>query len=123
LLSTIEQARPSLSLSANKKKRALCNASNTSSSSSSATTTSSTKQVYYGRPEEDIPGGWPDGWMKRTFQRPGGQKQRFDRYWYTPQMQYKLRSIVEIKKFMQYLKDSNGDEETAYAYLKGLQRS
>jgi hypothetical protein len=66
-----------------------------------------------GAPDEPLEGGWPTGWIKRVFERKGGAtKGQSDRYWYTPIAAYKLRSMVQVKKFLAALADG-GDEETA----------
>jgi hypothetical protein len=81
---------------------------------------SAANEVYCGAPDEPIDGGWPTGWTKRTFERKSGaSKGHTDRYWYTPQKEYKLRSMVEVKRFMAFVKDTNGDEELAWEYFKG----
>jgi hypothetical protein len=78
------------------------------------------KEVSCGAPDEPIDGGWPPGWTKRTFERKSGASKRHtDRYWYTPQKEYKLRSMVEVKRFMAFVKDTNGDEELPWEYFKG----
>jgi hypothetical protein len=60
-----------------------------------------------------LEGGWPTGWIRRIFERKGGAtKGQSDRYWYTPIAAYKLRSMVQVKKFLAALADG-GDEETA----------
>lgn len=66
----------------------------------------------------EIPGG-SEGWRKRTFERQSGAtKGGTDHYWYTPIHEYKLRSAKEIQRFMEYMADSNGDEEKAWRRFK-----
>lgn len=36
-----------------------------------------------------------------------------DRYWFTPAKKYRLRSMVEVKKFLENLKRTGGDEVQA----------
>jgi hypothetical protein len=81
----------------------------------------SAKEIWFGTPGPDeIPGGWPEGWTKRTFERQSGEsKGHTDSYWYTPILKMKLRSIKEIKRFMGYLHDSSGDEAQAWKICKG----
>lgn len=77
-------------------------------------------EVSCGPPDEPIEGGWPDGWIKRTFERQSGAtKGSRDRYWYTPITQKKLRSMVEVKRFMTALQEGGGDEGYAWKKLKG----
>jgi uncharacterized protein (DUF427 family) len=54
--------------------------------------------------------------------RVGGESKRHhDRYWYSPKEKIKLRSIVEIRKFMKSLKESKGDELKAKSIYKSIQ--
>lgn len=70
--------------------------------------------VWAGPPDEDIDGGWPKGWMKRVFARKNGaSKGSTDRYWYSPKESFKLRSMVQVKKFLKALKETKGDEKMA----------
>ena len=81
----------------------------------------SAKMVFSGLPDEPLPGGWPDGWTKKVFQRASGEsKGHTDRYWFTPINQFKLRSMVEVNKFMQALEQTNGDEVAAKKIFKSV---
>ena len=70
----------------------------------------------------DLKGGWPRGWVKRRFRRLNGKTAgQTDNYWYTPKKGYKLRSMVEVRKFMLALmlhKDDKDDETLAYKNFK-----
>jgi Methyl-CpG binding domain len=77
------------------------------------------KMIFEGPPDEHINGGWPEGWMKRTFERKGGAtKGQTDRYWYTPKNKYKLRSMAEVARFISALEQRNGDENAAWKLFK-----
>mmetsp|Transcript_33336 Transcript_33336/g.78678 ORF Transcript_33336/g.78678 Transcript_33336/m.78678 type:complete len:346 (-) Transcript_33336:285-1322(-) len=70
--------------------------------------------VWEGIPDEDIDGGWPEGWVKRLYARKtGATKGATDRYWYSPKEKIRLRSMVQVKKFMRALEDTKGDESKA----------
>jgi hypothetical protein len=78
-------------------------------------------EVFHGPPDEPLEGGWPPGWTKKVYERAGGDiqtKGRQDRYWYTPGHQYKLRSLVEVKRFIQALQAYSGDETKAFSEIK-----
>jgi len=77
--------------------------------------------IFEGVPDEPLAGGgsWPKGWIKRVFERKGGATNgRADRYWYTPIQAYKLRSMVEVKRFLDALAAANGDEPKAKQTMK-----
>lgn len=75
--------------------------------------------IWEGEPNEKIEGGWPDGWVKKIFARKhGASKGATDRYWYSPNKKIKLRSLVEVKKFLKALIDTNGDEQKAKKLMK-----
>ena len=70
--------------------------------------------IWTGVPDEPLEGGWPMGWMKKIFVRKSGASAgHTDRYWYTPECQYKLRSMVEVRKFLENLRTCKGDEVAA----------
>lgn len=76
-------------------------------------------EVWSGKPDEPLAGGWPDGWTKKVFERPSGKtKGTKDGYWYTPVTKRKLRSMTEVKNFMAALLTSKGDEEAAWKIFK-----
>ena len=86
----------------------------------SPSTRSPAQEVWSGPPDEAIPGGWPDGWTKKLFERPTGKtKGTKDRYWYSPKTQKKFRSMIEVNRFMDALKQANGDEDRAWKIFKG----
>lgn len=56
------------------------------------------KMLSEGPPTESLEGGWPEGWVKRVYERASGAtKGSTDKYWYSPINGIKLRSIVEGK--------------------------
>jgi len=53
-------------------------------------------------------------WVKEVYERKqGASKGAKDRYWYSPKEKYKLRSLVQVKRFLKALSASNGDEVIA----------
>jgi hypothetical protein len=80
--------------------------------------------IWEGTPEEKFPdklcpNGWPDGWIKRVYERlSGSTKGQHDRYWYTPQYGYKLRSMTEVRNFFACLELVDGDEKLAWRCIK-----
>mmetsp|Transcript_22394 Transcript_22394/g.47419 ORF Transcript_22394/g.47419 Transcript_22394/m.47419 type:complete len:322 (-) Transcript_22394:601-1566(-) len=70
--------------------------------------------IWEGVPDEELDGGWPDGWIKKTFARKNGaSKGTSDRYWFSPKEKFKFRSMVQVKKFIRALKGAKGDEMKA----------
>jgi len=70
--------------------------------------------VWTGLPDENMDGGWPKGWVKKIFARKNGAtKGSTDRYWYSPKEKFKLRSMVQVKKFLKALAVTKGDEKKA----------
>ena len=92
----------------------------TNDTSSNTTTKGRTAQpVWEGAPDD--PG--LTGWTLKKFVRQGGAtKGHLDRYWYTPVLKKKLRSLTEVKKFNGYLQQHDNDEQVAWEYLKGKRR-
>ncbi len=79
--------------------------------------------VAEGIPDEAYPGGgdWPPGWKKRVYQRrSGASKGHLDRYWYTPQLQVKLRSMPEIQRWLEAMKQTDGNEEESKKLYKNI---
>jgi hypothetical protein len=111
-------------LPAKKQKSTPASKSSAKSKSPAAATSSSKKraiprEISSGPPDEPMEGGWPAGWRKSVVQRQAGAtKGTKDRYWYTPTQEYKLRSMVEVKRFMKALADAKGDEKEAWGVLK-----
>jgi hypothetical protein len=65
------------------------------------------------------PAEWPKGWTKKIHERKkGATKGRRDCYWITPKRNFKLRSKVEVGKFLVALKAANGDERKAKLVMK-----
>lgn len=57
--------------------------------------------VWTGPPNEKLEGGWPDGWIKKVFERKNGAtKGRLDRYWCPPDEGRHFRSLIEVKRFL-----------------------
>jgi len=54
-------------------------------------------------------------WVKKVFARKKGTTK--DRYWYTPDEKYKLRSMVEVNRFLVALSKTNGNEIMAKSML------
>ena len=79
-------------------------------------------KVWEGAPDEPLEGGWPEGWIKKIFERAGGlTKGRGDRYWYSPHKKYKFRSMLEVKKYLGILRtlgSSEVDEDIAWRMFK-----
>lgn len=66
--------------------------------SGSSSASGKAKMLSEGPPTEDLEGGWPEGWVRRVFERASGAtKGTTDKYWYSPIDGIKLRSIVEGK--------------------------
>jgi Methyl-CpG binding domain len=66
------------------------------------------------------PQGWPPGWITKEFERTSGaSKGTKDRYWYSPIRHYKLRSLVQVRKFLGLLEIHGGDEKVAIQILSG----
>lgn len=85
----------------------------------SAQSTPSSLEVFCGVPTEKFEYSWA-GWTKRTFQRQNGvTKGTMDSYWYTPKMQYKLRSLAQVRRFHQCMQSNQNDEVKAYKAMKG----
>mmetsp|Transcript_26402 Transcript_26402/g.56606 ORF Transcript_26402/g.56606 Transcript_26402/m.56606 type:complete len:360 (+) Transcript_26402:32-1111(+) len=70
--------------------------------------------IWTGPPDEKLEGGWPSGWVKKVFSRKNGaSKGSTDRYWYSPNDKIKLRSMVQVTKFLKALEKTKGDEKEA----------
>jgi hypothetical protein len=57
------------------------------------------------------------GWVRKAFKRNSNPK-HIDRYWVTPKKGKKLRSMAEVTNFLEYLRETRGDEDEAYRILK-----
>ena len=62
------------------------------------------------------------GWIRKSFNRKTDPK-HIDRYWYTPITQKKLRSRPEVKRFLDILRNTGGDEELAFKIFKSKNAS
>lgn len=76
--------------------------------------------IWEGRPDEDLDGGWPEGWTKKIFERQSGAtKGGTDRYWYSPSPEkYKFRSMAEIRTYLIKYLPKHLDHNLAYAAFK-----
>ncbi len=62
----------------------------------------------------------PSGWSMQHIPRRNATSSRpFDTYYYSPELQLKFRSKVEVKRFVALLESSGNDEEKAYAEFRG----
>jgi Methyl-CpG binding domain len=79
-------------------------------------------EISNGPPDEilQVPGGlWPPGWTRKVFERQSGaSKGHRDRYWYSPKMGYKFRSIKQVLHFLADMVTTGADEERAYKLYK-----
>jgi hypothetical protein len=59
------------------------------------------------------------GWIRKEFLRASGAtKGTTDKYWYSPKMQHRLRSMAEVRRFLKCLEAKEGDEEEAFKLFK-----
>ena len=58
---------------------------------------------------------FPDGWLVRTVPRKNGN--HVDRYFYSPKLNIRFRSKVEVSRFLDCLAKHQGDEEKAWSAL------
>ena len=75
---------------------------------------------YEGPPTKSLPGGWPEGWIERQYKRVSGASSgHVDSYFYPPPgHKYKLRSILEVKRYLFAIK-MGSDAATAFKQRKG----
>lgn len=64
-------------------------------------------------PAESLPSGWTEKLYKRTT----GLKHT-DRYWYSPLLKKKFRSLAQVSRFLDLLKKESGDEEKAWELFR-----
>ena len=88
-----------------------------------STDKSASDPVYVGVPTKFLrEEGWPEGWVERQYERQSGMtKSRVDFYWFPPSTdgrERKLRSIVEVKRYLGVLART-GSEDKAFAARKG----
>ena len=88
-----------------------------------STDKSASDPVYVGVPTKFLrEEGWPEGWVERQYERQSGMtKSRIDFYWFPPTTdgrERKLRSIVEVKRYLGVLART-GSEDKAFAARKG----
>ena len=78
-------------------------------------------EVSCSKPNDSLEGGWPDGWQKKTMKRMSGRTAgTFDSYWISPQKNYRLRSMKEVRSFLAALKTYDGDEQLAKKNYKNF---
>jgi hypothetical protein len=78
-------------------------------------------QVWEGVPDDPVAFDidWSTGWVKRGFERTSGARKSFiDYYWYTPERKYKLRSLKEVERFVNFYHANDQDEEVAHRLLR-----
>ncbi len=74
------------------------------------------KEIYVGPPLTKLEHGgrsmqWPKGWIQKTFQRQtGDSKGQTDYYFYTPSGKYRLRSKLDVFRYLDKLEACGGDE-------------
>ena len=73
------------------------------------------KIVYMGPPKSDRKNGkWPEGWTMEIYKRLSGlYKGQMDKYFFSPKKKYKLRSMVEVERFLEEMTKHNDDETIA----------
>jgi hypothetical protein len=103
---------PSQVLLQERKRQPPTTKSNSAGKASSSPGQKAAAAIWIGAPDEKLDGGWPKGWRKEIYSRARGP--RTDRYWYSPKLQCKLRSMVEVKKFLSALMECSGDEQAAF---------
>ena len=85
-----------------------------SSAKKAGTRTPGNPSVYEGKPQAKLPNGatWPTGWIEKHFERQSGTTANtFDRYWYPPKTDYKLRSLKDVVRYMEaYAKTKNAEK-------------
>ena len=78
--------------------------------------------ISQGPPDNRLKSGakLPEGWIKQIYQRRNSaiNKGKQDCYWITPGKLFKLRSMVEVEKFLAALKAADGDETKAKQTMK-----
>jgi len=57
------------------------------------------------------------GWIRRKFSR-RLEPSHHDRYWYSPKTEKRLRSMNEVRRFLECMKETDGDEDAAYEMFK-----
>lgn len=68
-------------------------------------------EISRGAPDEPLEGGWPTGWVRKVYERQSGaSKGHRDRYWYTPEKKFKLRSMSDVRKFIAYFKTVRSED-------------
>ena len=79
--------------------------------------------LWEGPPDEPFPAGgnWPDGWVKRVCERTSGATAgQTDKYWITPGVKQRLRSTMEVRRWIKAMQITNGDETEARKLYKKI---
>ncbi len=74
-----------------------------------------------GPPVAPFPGGgnWPEGWVEQVCTRTSGATAgQLDLYWIPPGVKFRLRSILDVGRWIQAMEISNGDEAEAKKVYK-----
>jgi hypothetical protein len=58
--------------------------------------------------------GLPSGWTKRIVPRKVQSRTKSDTYWYSPIQSYKFPSMTKVKRFLENLEETGGDEVKAF---------
>jgi Methyl-CpG binding domain len=77
--------------------------------------------VSEGPPTEVFKDGrlWPKGWIREVCERLSGKtKGDHDRYWFPPNRGIRLRSMIEVTRFLAILEQCNGDYDTTIHIFK-----
>lgn len=70
-------------------------------------------------PSEEVEGKWPRGWRKEVETYKTGDGMRSLQYWYSPGG-VRLRSRLEVARFLAALEKTNGDEEKAKSKMHSI---
>ena len=76
--------------------------------------------LWKGPPDDDLGDDqvWPDGWMKHIKKRTTGQMEgKKDPFWVSPAGRT-LRSMNEVRRYLQAMADTNNDEDAAFQQFK-----
>jgi len=81
----------------------------------------SPEKIYEGPPTVSLPDGvdWPKGWFQRTYKRQSGHsKGGTDHYFFSPVVEYKLRSKIDVIRFLLALEKYGNEEEAAKKFRR-----
>lgn len=84
------------------------------------TTVQASRPVPVEDPDENIGRPWPPGWKRRFVPRIASvSRQGGDKYWYTPKIGFEIRSIKQVKLFLELLEKHDGDEQKTMQAMGG----